>query len=111
MTKLRIYAAIILAMIFWALSFIWFKIANESFRPITIVFFRLVIAVVILFLYLSATGSIGKIRKGDRKLFILLSVFEPFLYFIGESYGLTYVSATVGSVIISTIPVFVTIGA
>lgn len=111
MTKLRIYAAIILAMIFWALSFIWFKIANESFRPITIVFFRLVIAVVIMFLYLSVTGSIGKIRKGDRKLFLLLSVFEPFLYFIGESYGLTYVSATVGSVIISTIPVFVTIGA
>lgn len=109
--KLRIYVAIILAMVFWALSFIWFKIANETFRPITIVCFRLIIAVVILFLYLSATRSFGKIRKGDRKLFLLLSVFEPFLYFIGESYGLTYVSATVGSVLISTIPVFATIGA
>ena len=41
----------------------------------------------------------------------MLALFEPFLYFLGESFGLTYVSATVGSVLISTIPVFATIGA
>ena len=33
------------------------------------------------------------------------------MYFLGESFGLTYVSATVCSVMISTIPVFATIGA
>ncbi len=52
-----------------------------------------------------------KIKKGDLKLFVMLAVFEPFLYFLGESFGLTYVSATVCSVLISTIPVFATIGA
>jgi drug/metabolite transporter (DMT)-like permease len=41
----------------------------------------------------------------------MLATFEPFLYFLGESFGLTYVSATVGSVVISTIPVVATIGA
>jgi drug/metabolite transporter (DMT)-like permease len=41
----------------------------------------------------------------------MLAVFEPFLYFLGESFGLTYVSATVCSVLISTIPVFATLGA
>jgi len=41
----------------------------------------------------------------------MLALFEPFLYFLGESFGLTYVSATVGSVLISTIPVIATIGA
>jgi drug/metabolite transporter (DMT)-like permease len=45
------------------------------------------------------------------KLFIILALFEPFCYFLGESFGLTYVSATVGSVLISTIPVVATIGA
>jgi drug/metabolite transporter (DMT)-like permease len=50
-----------------------------------------------------------KIRKCDYKLFFLLAFFEPFIYFIGESYGLTHVSATVCSVIISTIPVFAAI--
>ena len=48
-------------------------------------------------------------QEGDRKYFFLLALFEPFLYFLGESFGLTYVSSTVGSVIISTIPVFAVI--
>jgi drug/metabolite transporter (DMT)-like permease len=52
-----------------------------------------------------------KIRKGDAKLFLILAMFEPFFYFLGESFGLTFVSATVCSVLISTIPVFAAIGA
>jgi drug/metabolite transporter (DMT)-like permease len=52
-----------------------------------------------------------KIKKTDRKLFLTLALFEPFFYFLGESFGLTYVSATVCSVLISTIPVFATLGA
>lgn len=109
--RFRTYSAVVLAMIFWSFSFIWFKIANETFRPITIVFFRLILAVTVLSAFLLVTRNFRKIQKRDRKLFLLLSIFEPFLYFLGESTGLTYVSATVGSVLISTIPVFATIGA
>jgi drug/metabolite transporter (DMT)-like permease len=109
--NIRIYGGIFLAMIFWAFSFIWFKIANETYRPVTIVFMRLIIAIVILTSYLYIKKKFVKIRREDRKLFLMLAVFEPFLYFLGESFGLTYVSATVGSVIISTIPVTATIGA
>jgi len=98
-------------MIFWAFSFIWFKIANKTFPPITIVFIRLLFSVILLTSYLTITKSFMKIRKGDLKLFIMLAMFEPFFYFLGESFGLTYVSATVCSVLISTIPVFATIGA
>jgi drug/metabolite transporter (DMT)-like permease len=98
-------------MIFWAFSFIWFKIANKNFPPITIVFIRLFISVILLTSYLVITKSFMKIRKGDLKLFVMLAMFEPFFYFLGESFGLTYVSATVCSVLISTIPVFATIGA
>jgi drug/metabolite transporter (DMT)-like permease len=98
-------------MIFWAFSFIWFKIANKTFQPISIVFFRLFFSVIILTTYLVIAKGFMKIRKGDLKLFLMLAIFEPFLYFIGESFGLTYVSATVCSVLISTIPVFATLGA
>ena len=98
-------------MIFWAFSFIWFKIANETFHPITIVFIRLLLSVILLTIYLAGTRTYMKIKKKDRKLFLLLALFEPFLYFLGESFGLTYVSATVCSVLISTIPVFAIIGA
>lgn len=111
MKKFRIYGAVVLSMIFWSFSFIWFKVANEYYRPVTIVFIRLVISVVLLTSYLLFTGKFMKIKKEDRRFFFLLALFEPFLYFLGESFGLTYVSATVGSVIISTIPVVATLGA
>jgi len=96
-------------MIFWSFSFVWFKIANKSYDPITIVFIRLCIATVFLSTYLWITHGFKGVRKADRKYFLLLAFFEPFLYFLGESHGLTYVSSTAGSVIISTIPVFAVI--
>ena len=108
---LKIYSAVTLAMIFWSLSFIWFKVANVNYEPLAIVYVRLIISVILLTAYLLITNSFVKIKKRDRKYFIMLAVFEPFFYFLGESFGLTYVSSTVGSVLISTIPVFATIGA
>jgi Predicted permease, DMT superfamily len=39
-------------------------------------------------------------------LFFLSAIFEPFLYFIGESYGLVRVAPTICSAIIATIPLF-----
>lgn len=96
-------------MIFWSFSFVWFKIANRSYEPVTIVFIRLCLAIVLLSTFLWLTGRFTRVKKQDRKYFLLLALFEPFLYFLGESFGLTYVSSTVGSVIVSTIPVFAVI--
>ncbi len=110
-TKIKIYGSVVLAMIFWAFSFLWFKVANETFHPVTIVFLRLLFSVIIMTVFLLVTKNYMKIRKADRKLFLMLALFEPFFYFLGESFGLTYVSATVCSVMISTIPVVATIGA
>lgn len=62
-------------------------------------------------IFLIVTKNYMKVKKADRKLFFMLALFEPFFYFLGESFGLTYVSATVCSVMISTIPVVATIGA
>lgn len=42
---------------------------------------------------------------------MISAIFNPFLYFIGESFGLTYVSPTISAVIIATIPVFTPIAA
>jgi drug/metabolite transporter (DMT)-like permease len=109
--QVKTYGAVILAMIFWSFSFIWFKIANKTFHPITIVFIRLLFSVILMTIFLVVTRNYMKIKKGDWKLFLTLALFEPFFYFLGESFGLTYVSATVCSVLISTIPVFATIGA
>ncbi len=107
--KGRPYLALVFSMIFWSFSFVWFKIANRVYDPITIVFIRLAVAAIFLSTFLWLTHGFIKIRSGDKKYFLMLALFEPFLYFLGESFGLTYVSSTVGSVIISTIPVFAVI--
>lgn len=102
--QVKIYISVILSMIFFSLSFVWFKIANVSYGPLTIVFFRLVLSATILFLYARITGSLVIPGKKDFKYIMLLAFFEPFLYFMGESFGLQYISSTVAAVIIATIP-------
>jgi len=47
-----------------------------------------------------------KVEKKDYRTFLLLAFFEPFLYFMGESFGLKYVSSTMGAIVIATIPLF-----
>jgi drug/metabolite transporter (DMT)-like permease len=92
-------------MCFWALSFIWYKDAYSYFTPIATVFLRLFISSVFLFLVLFILHIRPVIEKVDLKWFLLLAFFEPFIYFLGESYGMKLVTPVIGSVIIATIPV------
>jgi drug/metabolite transporter (DMT)-like permease len=61
--------------------------------------------------FAKLTGTLVNIERKDLGTFILLSFFEPFLYFMGESFGLLYVSSTIGAIIIATIPLFSPIAA
>ena len=113
MSKSRagVYLLVILAMIFWGFTFVTFKFANQSFRPITIVTFRLFVSLFFLFGFALLFKRLNRIRKKDQKWFLLMAIAEPFFYFLGEAYGLTLVSATIGAVIISTIPLITPFGA
>lgn len=92
------------AAFFWSFSFVWFKIAYLAYNPITVVLFRLVISAILIIAIGWAMKRLQKPSKKDFGLFFLMSFFEPFLYFMGESYGLKYVSSTVAAVIVATIP-------
>jgi drug/metabolite transporter (DMT)-like permease len=81
-------------------------VAIHSFQPITLITLRISIASLLLFIVLQLTGKLQKIRRKDFKWFVLLAFFEPFLYYVGETYGLTMVESTPAAVIISTIPLF-----
>jgi len=76
------------------------------FQPVTIIFIRLVISSVFLFLLMMISGRFEWIRQEDFWLLFGSAVFNPFLYFLGENFGVKYTSATISSVIIATIPVF-----
>jgi drug/metabolite transporter (DMT)-like permease len=72
----------------------------------TLITLRLIIASVLLFVVGRLTGKFQMVRKKDIKMFLLLALFEPFIYYVGETYGLTLVESTLASVIVSTIPLF-----
>lgn len=102
----KYYFYITLSMLFWGMSFIWTRLALAEFDPISVIFFRLVLSSIILYSYIKLSRSVEKIDKADRKWFLLLALAEPFFYFIGENFGLQYVSPAVTSAIIATIPLF-----
>jgi drug/metabolite transporter (DMT)-like permease len=92
------------AAFFWSFSFIWFKVAYQGYNPVTVVIFRLTIAAVLITIVAALSKRLQKPSKKDFWLFLLMAFFEPFIYFLGESYGLKYVSSTVAAVIVATIP-------
>lgn len=100
-----------MSMIFWSFSFVWIKIVYEAYGPLTTILFRLLISSGLMLIFTLLTRKLQNIRPGDLKFFLLLAFFEPFLYFMGESYGLMYVSSTVASVIVATIPLFAPVAA
>ena len=106
-----LYFSLVLAMFFWGLTFVVFKIAYETYQPLTIIFIRLLISVIFLFFFARILNQLQVIKRKDFHYIAILALFEPFFYFLGESYGLTYVSSTMGAVIISTIPLIVSIAA
>ncbi|MCK3682533.1 DMT family transporter [Maribellus sp. YY47] len=100
------YASALGAAFFWSFSFIWFKIAYQGYGPITVVIIRLAISAVLITGIALLMKRLQKPEKKDVWLFVLMAFFEPFLYFIGESYGLIYISSTEAAVIVATIPLF-----
>ena len=104
--KIRIYLMVTGAVLFWGISYVWMKNVYEYYQPITTMFLRLSLSSAMLYIILKIMRSNEKVAKEDYKNFILLSIFSPFLFFIGESFGLKYLTATLASVIVATIPVF-----
>lgn len=112
-TSFLVYLSVILAQVFWAMTFVWYRQFFDLYGdyPMTLVLFRLLLSAVMLLAVTLLLGKLEKIRPGDLKFFVALAFFEPFMYFMGEAYGMTMISSTVAAVIVSTIPLFAPIGA
>jgi drug/metabolite transporter (DMT)-like permease len=111
MKRFWVYAGISLAMLFWSLSFVGYKVAYEYFEPMALIFFRMVISAIFLTLVMKISRAAQKIDRRDYGTFLLMAVFEPLLYFLGESYGMQLVTPTTGAIIVSLIPLLAPVAA
>lgn len=101
-----VYLMMMLAMVFWGMSYVWTAMVFQYLNPITTIFIRLVISSALLFSIFGLTHQLQPVQKKDYKLFLFAALFEPFLYFLGEGYGVKYSTPTISAIIISTIPIF-----
>ena len=106
--NVKTYMALTLAVLFWGMSFVGTKVALESIPTFSLVFFRFLIAFVIL-LALTPRFGLPTFSKKEHLRVFLIALFEPGLYFLFETAGLKYSSAPKVSLIIATIPIFVLI--
>lgn len=104
--KFMVYGIVLLSMLFWSLTYIWYKNVFVALRPISVMTIRLVLSAVFLLLFSKWIKKLQTPKCADVGWFLLLSFFQPFLYFLAESYGVSMVSSTLSAVIIATIPVF-----
>ncbi len=109
--KMITYGLTIISMVFWGMSFIWTSIVFRCYPPITTIFLRLVLSSAILMAGLLAFRKLERIRRKDIGLFLIASLFNPFLYFIGENFGLRYTSPSISAVVIATIPLLTPVAA
>ncbi|MBN1501688.1 MAG: DMT family transporter [Spirochaetes bacterium] len=97
---------LIIAVICWGMSFIWTKEALSTLSVYSIIFIRFSSASLILFFISVLMKKNLKIGSGILKM-IILTMFQPFAYFLFETNALKYISTQKASLIAATIPIFV----
>lgn len=102
------YIAATVAIILWGFSFVWTNSLLINDVPVfTYLFIRLAIAGLLLLMVSKAIGKLQRVSAKDMLWMALMAFCEPFIYFLGETYGMLATgSATITAVIIATIPVF-----
>lgn len=103
------YIFAITVVVIWAMTFVSSKVLLEDFTPIEVLFDRFVIATLAL---LILRPKALKFTSFKGELFCALSgLFGITLYFVAENTALTLSNASNVSLIVSTAPIFVAIGA
>lgn len=108
-TRTKALAAVILGNSIFGFSFLFSKIALDLTLPSVMLACRFLVAFLALNLVVLIGKMAGKLEfslKGKPlKYVLLLALFQPGIYFIAESYGITYTSSAFAGTIISVIPI------
>ena len=110
--KLSGYGYILIAAALWATLGLFYKglITAFQFSPLAIVFYRALIAALILFFILGIwRRSDLHLGKGDRLFFIVFGLFGVAAFFYIYIYAIALVGMGVAAVLLYTAPIWVTI--
>lgn len=103
--------SVVFAMLCWAGAGIAVKEALVVFSPLTLIVLRFTIAIVLMLLVgvlfrRNEVLGLQRVDKRDILLFVLGGLFQPFLYFIFETYTYqSFASPTIAEAMLSTQPI------
>lgn len=97
--------------VLWASAYVTMKYALATFHPMTMIFLRMAVASVFCLLLIPIVKIRINYQKGDWRIFLLMALAEPCLYFVFEGYALRYTSASQAGMLVSILPVLVGISA
>ena len=97
---------VLLPVTFWGISFISTKVVLKEMQPVSIAFFRQLIALLPLVFWGIFTHASFKIALRDLFLLAGSSFFGIVLYFVFENNGLMHTTASSASMIVAAVPVF-----
>lgn len=87
------YIGVVFAEIFWAASFIFTNEALKVFTPVSVVVMRITVATLLLLAFCTLRRELEIPTWKETWLFVLAGIFQPFIYFILEAYGLQYTNS------------------
>ena len=103
-------AALLTAVFLWGGSFAAMRMAVQAMHPLSVVWLRMIIALVVI-LPFAGRLKVESYRRGDWKLLAPMVTFQPCLYFLLESNALRYTTSSQAGVISALVPLLVAVGA
>lgn len=100
-------AAAIISTVLWGGAYVAMKFALACFHPMIMIFLLLVVSSTAFLALLPSMWAKQRYAKGDWRIFLVLVICEPCLYFAFEGYALNYTSASQAGMLSATLPIFV----
>ena len=110
-STLKVMVAVFFCHVFWGFSFMASRVALDKANMFVLLSHRFLLAFLIMNIFIAL--KISEINlKGKRIIFLLfLGMAEPFIYFVGEYYGLLHTNTIFSGVMIAMIPIVTTLAA
>ncbi len=100
------YLALAAAVLLWGLSFVGTKIALAGLPPLCILFLRFALAAAFFLAWFGRRG-LPRLSRADLWAVARIALFMPVAYFILETYGIKFTTASKASLLAATIPLVV----
>ncbi|HOP64792.1 MAG TPA: DMT family transporter [Spirochaetota bacterium] len=103
--------ALLTAMIIWSTSFVALKATFRVYDPMFVIWGRQVLASIAFLFVIKRLWVKCRYKKGDIKYLLLMSLFEPCLYFMFEAMAIVNTTASQAGMLTSILPMLVAVAA